>query len=203
MLNGYLAETQRVHGRKDLWAFRVHPYRDDEDGVVHFTLHGNLPCGDPGGICHNGDRLRVTRTISIPPVGVDVKAPPGWTGSDSVSVASIEDVSVDEGVGTLGFTITLNRATRQPASVYVSTYSASGDTATLWRDYREPSNRKVTFPANSRTRTVQIPIIDDHDVEGAETFTVMLYHPENLYLEGEGALQNTSIRATVTINASY
>ena len=52
-------------------------------------------------------------------------------------------------------------------------YSTADGTATAGQDYSEISGT-ITFPSNSTSQTISIPIINDNSPEGDETFTVTL-----------------------------
>lgn len=94
----------------------------------------------------------------------------------------------NENGSTVTLTLTRSGGTNSTATVDFLTADA---TATAGDDYTS-SNATVSFGAGIRTRTVTIPLLNDSDVEGDETFTVTL---TNIV----GADFGTHTNSTVTI----
>ena len=90
---------------------------------------------------------------------------------DDTPQVSISDVSVDESVGSAELTLSLSEPASKPHTVLVS---MEDGTAIAWQDYRPQFNHKVEFPAGATEATISVPIIDDDEEEGTETFTVIL-----------------------------
>jgi hypothetical protein len=95
---------------------------------------------------------------------------------------------VDEGDGTVVITVTLNSTS--PVSVTVD-YATSDGTASAGSDYI-PTNGTLIFAPGQTSRTFDVLIIDDTQIEPDETFMVTLSNPANATL-------GTPNPATVTI----
>jgi len=98
-------------------------------------------------------------------------------------------VSVNEGAGNASFVI--NRTGGSDGSVTV-TYATSNGSATAGSDYTAV-NTTVTFADGETTKTVTVPILEDTEVEGNETFILTLSSPTN------GASLGTTVSSTATI----
>jgi glucose/arabinose dehydrogenase len=98
------------------------------------------------------------------------------------------NVTVSEGDGTATMTLVRSGNRSAPATVQLAT---SNGTATAGSDYGSVSTG-VTFAAGSVVQTVEIPILNDRNVEPSESFQVQLSSPVGASLQG-----NTT--ATVTI----
>ncbi len=99
---------------------------------------------------------------------IDDDAPP-------LPTLRINNRTVNEGAGSVTFTITLSAASTLPVTVR---YTTSDGTAVAGEDYSR-RNQIATIPAGERTVTVSIPIIDDTIDEDNETFNVTLTNPTN------------------------
>lgn len=129
-----------------------------------------------------GDNLG--RSVALDATTVLAGAPyDDMTVADAGSVAvvrlpasslSINDVAAGEEAGSVVFTISRNGASG-PASVDFRTVDG---TATADADYT-PESVTVEFAAGEATKTVDVPILDDSDQEGDETFTGVLSDPVN------------------------
>ena len=99
---------------------------------------------------------------------------------------SIENVTEDEDVGTMVFTVTFNGFSFFGTVV---TYSFIDDTATGGADYDNTIGTPLFFTGiNGETQTISVPILDDFiDEEDNEDFTVQLGTPTNgVGLDGDG-----------------
>ena len=120
----------------------------------------------------------------------------GFIVDDDGPTISINDVSVTEGnAGTKAatFTLTLSAASVEPIAVRVIT--APG-TATAGTDYTS-SNVVVTFQPGTVTRTLDVTVIGDTDLEPNETFFVDLSEPFGTTIadgEGVGTILDDDIR---------
>ncbi|MGH1492835.1 MAG: Calx-beta domain-containing protein, partial [Acidimicrobiales bacterium] len=135
---------------------------DDETFEVHlFNVTSNIEVADGVGV------------VTI----VDNDGPPE---------ISIDDVTVTEGQNAT-LTLSLDRTIGQQIDVQVDT--ADG-TAVAPGDYTAVVAQTVSFPANTQTVTVDIPVIADNDFEGVnEDFTVNLSNPVNAtILDGQGVV---------------
>jgi hypothetical protein len=92
------------------------------------------------------------------------------TNDDPVPVITINDITVDEGVGTAVFTVTLANPSYQNVSV---NYATANGTATAPADYTATSGTLV-IPAGSVTGNINVTVIDDAIDELDETFFVNL-----------------------------
>jgi Calx-beta domain/ASPIC and UnbV/FG-GAP-like repeat len=110
-------------------------------------------------------------------------------GNDSPAdlLINIEDTTVDEGAGTATVMVNLS----EPAgSAVIVDYATADGTAAAALDYTG-STGTVTIVAGETLATIDVPILDDTEVDGPEIFSVTLSNPV-------GALLGTAA-ATVTI----
>ena len=89
---------------------------------------------------------------------------------DDVPELSIADASVVESGGPIGFPVTLSPAAHAQVTV---DYRTSDGSATQPADYTEATGA-LTFPVGDTTATIAVTVVDDTDIEAAETFTVTL-----------------------------
>ena len=105
------------------------------------------------------------------------------TNDDPLPSISINDVTVGEGAGNAFFTVTLDAASGQEATV---DYFTSDGTAEAGIDYWDTSGR-LTFPPGTTSQTIVVAIIDDDIEEPDETFLVYLHSPNyGIVTDGEG-----------------
>ena len=120
------------------------------------------------------------------------------TSNDSPIRFSTSSFEVSESDGTALLTVsrgTLQGGTKVGPLTQVTTvqYSTANGTATAGQDYSEISGT-ITFPSNSTSQTISIPIINDNSPEGDETFTVTLTS-----VSSDAVLQSPTV-ATVIIS---
>ena len=109
-------------------------------------------------------------------------------------------VDVNEDDGTVTVQVVHDAFEAQDVDITI-TYETADDTATQPDDYTATSGT-LTFPAGPRvTRTVTIPIVNDTDEEGDETFEVRFGAP-SVGASSVGAFDSGGARATVTIKAN-
>ncbi|MBN1155718.1 PKD domain-containing protein [candidate division KSB1 bacterium] len=109
--------------------------------------------------------------------------------NDDPARISINDVSADEGIGTMTFTVTLSAASGMNVSV---DYQASNGTAVAPGDYTSVSGT-LTIPAGSMSATIDVPINDDATYEPDETFFIDLSNAQNGSIadgQGQGTILN-------------
>lgn len=102
--------------------------------------------------------------------------------SDSLPIASVSDVLVDEGAGLLRFVVTLSQRPYGGGSV---DYRVSGATAVAGSDFVAQSGTLV-FGPRENTRVVTVPLLDDRVAEGEEVLRLTLSSPRDLVI-GDGA----------------
>ncbi|MHC4207280.1 MAG: Calx-beta domain-containing protein, partial [Planctomycetota bacterium] len=103
------------------------------------------------------------------------------TKTDYITVGAaltIDDVIVDEGAGTMNFTVSLSAPGAQAINVG---YATRDSTAAEPDDYTATSGT-LTIPAPSTTGTITVPVIDDASVESSEVFIMDLSVPVNATL---------------------
>ena len=89
---------------------------------------------------------------------------------------SINNVEVAEDGGNAEFTVTLSDQSDDVVTAY---YATSGGTARAGGDYTHTTGT-LTFDAGIRTKTIEVPVLDDEVVEpDDETFFVTLTEPTN------------------------
>ena len=143
---------------------------DDEviegNKTIRLTLSNLTGAIFPGG----GDTI--TRTITI----VD----------DERTIFSLSNTSfkVDENV--TGGNFDLSYALK-PASPYDVTYTVSTQdgTAIKGQDYTELETQTITIPAGTTTGTISIPILNDTDSEGEQSFTIKVENVVGAVIEGD------------------
>ena len=106
---------------------------------------------------------------------------------------SINDIAVDEGVGTATFTVSLSAISGRDVTVDYATNGVG--TATAGADYTAVSATTITIPAGSLSNTadVDVDILEDALDEDDETFEVVLSTPTNATIAdgtGVGTIQD-------------
>ena len=96
---------------------------------------------------------------------------------------AIYDVTVTEGSGSAVFRVSLNTESTEVVTVDYSTFDG---TATAGSDYRATGGT-LTFEPGDTRKTVTVPVLDDSDVEGNETFKVRLSDARNATLGDQEA----------------
>ena len=87
---------------------------------------------------------------------------------------SVADAEAKESSGRIDFTVTLDKAGRDPLSVDWKTVDG---TATAGNDYTAASGT-LTFVPGETSKTVSVVLLDDAIDEGSETFTLQLSNPQ-------------------------
>ncbi|WP_217427456.1 Calx-beta domain-containing protein, partial [Sphaerotilus uruguayifluvii] len=156
-----------------------------------------LPAGTTGLLVRTPviqDTLRegnetLTLTVTAQPGG-DIGISPA-TGTGTIvddeplpQIQPVPDQTVNEGAGTVTFTITLSSPSQQTVSVDYRTVSG---TATAGEDFTAVAGT-LTFAPGETTKTITVPIVDDRTFEGAETFTLELSNPVNTTIADPTAL---------------
>ncbi len=117
--------------------------------------------------------------------------------NDGLPTLSISDGSAEEG-DEVYFQVTLSKPVAHEVSFTYSTESGTLDgrnygNASQSEDYPFTSNNATIYPGSERFE-IWIPTFDDAHDEGDETFTVILYYPENATIEdgeGTGTIKNS------------
>ena len=92
--------------------------------------------------------------------------------SDQSTELSIADVTADEDVGTMTFTVTRSGVTTGASTV---DYTIADGTAEAGQDYTATATGSLSYDAGDTTKTIDVTITDDsRDEEDTETFTVTL-----------------------------
>jgi large repetitive protein len=101
----------------------------------------------------------------------------GTISNDDVQPSlSVEDKTVNEGVGTASFTVTLAPSSGQTVQV---NYAINDGSATSPADYGDSSNL-LSFAAGETTKTIFVSIVQDTlDEADTETFTISLSNESN------------------------
>ncbi|MYH27712.1 MAG: hypothetical protein F4137_02425, partial [Acidobacteria bacterium] len=100
----------------------------------------------------------------------------------------IDDMSADEGDGTIDFTVRLSIAA--PGKITVA-YGTADGTASAGLDYTTTTGT-LTFSTTEQTQTISVPLLDDSVREDTEHFTVELSNPTG------AALADRTGRGTIT-----
>ena len=121
------------------------------------------------------------------------------TDNDATPTLSINDVTVNEGAGTMTFTVTLSAASGQSVSV---NYGMINQTALSGSDYTAGSG-SLTFAPGTTTQTITVPIVNDNVYEISETFAVNLSGATNATIsdtQGIGTIKDDGTGAGGTDN---
>jgi hypothetical protein len=129
------------------------------------------------------------------PVGnaVDLATLGACTPPPALPGLAVADVTVNEADGTATFTVNLSASSTDEVRV---DYATADGTATDPDDYTGVSGTLI-LPPDTLSGEVVVPIIDDGDSEGAETFVLNLSNPANAELIGASAT------ATIEDNEVY
>ena len=115
-----------------------------------------------------------TVTLSNPSSGTKIADDTGMgTIFDSGTVLiSVDDATATEGDGTMRFRVSLDQAS---TGAITATWSTADGTAKDGLDFAtDPRLNTVSFKANEVEQFIQVVVLEDSDVEPAETFTVIL-----------------------------
>ena len=176
-------------GLENAYVFFMTP---DGNGDVTFALVADAACAS-GGICTAGgtELTQVPAAWTIPGPGED---------SSSLSVADAE--ATEEEDNTMDFVVTLDPAASDTVTV---DYATADGTATAGEDYTATSGT-LTFQAGDTTKTVAVPITDDTEDDGGETFTLTLGNASSGVQLGDaeaaGTIWNTEAAAPLTASFS-
>ncbi len=111
---------------------------------------------------------------------------------------SVSDASAAEGDSVV-FTVSLSATSSQQVTV---DYATADGTATAGEDYTATSGT-LTFQAGETTKTISVPITDDTDNEGDETFTVTLSNAAGADLGTQAATGTIRNRPVAPLTASF
>ena len=112
---------------------------------------------------------------------------------------SVSDASAAEGDSVV-FTVSLSATSSQQVTV---DYATSDGTATAGEDYTATSGT-LTFQAGETTKTISVPITDDTEDDGGETFTLTLSNASGADLgdaEATGTIRDT--KTAVDLSADF
>ena len=173
--SGLSVQAHTEDGLENAYMFFMTP---DGNSDVTFALVADAACAS-GGICTAGGTVltQVPAAWTIPGPGAD---------SSSVSVADAE--ATEEEDGTMDFVVTLDPAASDTVTV---DYATSDGTAMAGEDYAATSGT-LTFVPDDTTKTISVPITDDTEDDGGETFTLTLSN-------ASGGVQLGDAEATGTI----
>ena len=120
-----------------------------------------------------------------------------WSAhAQDVPTLQVEDVSASEGAGALEFTVSLAGGATSTQAVTVA-YATSDGTATAGSDYAAASST-LTIQRGDSSGVISVPITDDDEAEGDETFTLTLTNPSNAALPGDAS--SVSVTGTIADN---
>lgn len=147
---------------------------DDSDSDGNETVL--LELANPGGGARLGSRTNAVLNIL----------------DDELSVQfSVTATNVDEG----GKKIVLTVLRSGPKGAFTVQYATSDGSATAGADYTAKTGT-LSFSSSAKSKTIIIPIINDTEDEGDETFTVTLTNPSTGVAIGE----NSSVTVTIGDN---
>ena len=184
-------------------------YNTNEDsltGTLSFNVGERMKTVTIGtvddSIVENTENLQLVLSNPTPAGSVMIPSEPtqGFIVDNDGPVVSVNDVTVDEGDGTLTFTVTLNPASSsltvmtnyvvEPGTAVVGDYMLLG--------HGGLNSGVLTFVPNETRKTLTFSIIDDTNDESDEQFTIRLSNllPSSGVIFTGGA---TELVATVTI----
>ena len=112
----------------------------------------------------------------------------------TLSDLTVGDVTVNEGDGTVTFTVSLSAASADEVQVG---YATADVTATAPDDYANVTGGTLIIPAGDTSGEVVITIVDDNQPEGSQTFVLNLSDPVN------AIIADASATATIEDNEAY
>jgi hypothetical protein len=126
------------------------------------------------------------RTLLVWPAGSAPPPPPGA----KIGIGDVSVLEGDAGSRNLSFPVTLSRPAATDVTVQLDVHAG---TATPGTDYVAPTRaRTLRFKPGQTTKTVNIPVLQDPDLEADETVSVRLSNPSAPYVltddEGVGTI---------------
>ncbi|MBM3427917.1 MAG: hypothetical protein FJX95_03955, partial [Bacteroidetes bacterium] len=113
--------------------------------------------------------------------------------------ASITDVTINEAAGSAVVTVSLSASS---SSLITMSYATSNGTAVVGADYTATSGT-LSFPAGVTSSTISIPITNDANIEGAETFEILISNPVNVSISnGSGSITILDDDGGLTVSSS-
>ena len=162
------------------------------------TKHLSIPITDDA-IYETTERFSVTLSN---PTGATLDASPearvNILDDESPPTASIADITIGEGAGSMTLTLNLSHESSRPTG-YFATTADIGGTATQGADYENflsGGEARITVPAGDTQEILYITITDDTAAESSETITI---HWENDLSGGNGDATPASMDFTGTI----
>ena len=142
------------------------------------------------------------------PAGATLPAFPGAQINialdESPPTASIPNVTVDEGAGTMTLTLNLSHESSRSTSYRTQT-SYIGGTATQGTDYENflsGGQARITVPAGDTQATLDITITDDTAAESSETITIRWDNDPTGISNGDATPDTINFTGTITDNDS-
>ena len=142
------------------------------------------------------------------PTGATLPAFPGAQINialdESPPTASIPNVTVDEGAGTMTLTLNLSHESSRSTSYRTQT-SYIGGTATQGTDYENflsGGQARITVPAGDTQATLDITITDDTAAESSETITIRWDNDPTGISNGDATPDTINFTGTITDNDS-
>ena len=186
--SGLSVQAHTEDGLENAYMFFMTP---DGNSDVTFALVADAACAS-GGICTTGGTV-----LTQVPASWTIPGPSG--DSSSLSVADAE--ATEEEDSTMAFVVTLDPAASDTVTV---DYATSDGTVTAGEDYTATSGT-LTFQAGEVTKTISVPITDDAEDDGGETFTLTLSNASGAEIEdatATGTFRDTDTTAT-PLTASF
>ena len=162
-----------VQGSNLRWEITVTPISTAD---ITVGLGPTADCGDSGAVCTEDGRMLANQIHAV------IQGP---------AALSVADAEATEGTdANMAFQVTLDRAALRTITV---DYETQDGTATAGADYTATSGT-LTFTVGQRSKTVQVPILDDSHDDDGETFTLALSNASGARIEdGEatGTIENS------------
>ena len=142
------------------------------------------------------------------PTGATLPAFPGAqiniAADESPPTASIANVTVSEGAGTMTLTLNLSHESSR-STAYETTTSGVGGTATQGADYENflsGGEARITVPAGDTQASLDITITDDAAAESSETITIHWDNDPTGISNGDATPSVINFTGTITDNDS-
>ena len=123
-----------------------------------------------------------------------------YDDDDSPVISTPTEISASESNGNIEIPIELSNRSDREVSFRYSTGSIETNNATRGLDYQAITSYYHSIPSLASTSMISIPILEDDLYEGPESFTVVLFEPQNAQIQRDTTSQYSNERyVTVTI----
>ena len=176
----YFEPTNRTvtigSGRTGSFSIRINNDLENEGNETFTLTLSNLV----GASAFSNGKTTISKTVTI----IDNELP--------ALKFTTTNFNVDENVGNPGLVVGFELSGPVNYDVYFS-YVLNADSADESTDYMQPSYRSKTISMGSTTSSITIPIVDDDDVEGTETFDLVVTIASGAKFDGDQSIATKTI----------